>query len=192
MSSWEDPLGDIPPYVKCAQDFALYLSNRSSELSNKDLAQAIWACGRLKICDTDILYSLAVATTTAGIKFNSQEIANILWGLAKADFHKFVPDHGEILSKLSKRTRDQHILDSCSAQEASNILYALAKMNAADEETFSAMTRVIVSQLADATAQTIANALWAHESAHLKPPRAMLDLWAKEKLDITGLYIDHK
>jgi len=45
-------------------------------------------------------------------------------------------------------------------------------------------------QLEDATTQTIANALWAHESVDLVAPGQLFDSWAKEKLDIVGLYSD--
>jgi len=42
----------------------------------------------------------------------------------------------------------------------------------------------LMRQLEDATTQTIANALWAHESVDLVAPGQLFDSWAKEKLDI--------
>ena len=195
MSSWEDPLRDQSasgisnslPYLYSASEMAYYLSMNTNPMSSKDIAQAIWSCGRLKIMNSLILRPLCCAAINVG-NINSHEMANILWGLAKVDFHKD-PNSRELIIVLSKRIRERRIISHCSPQEASNILYALAKMNTADEETFSAMTGVILSQLTNATAQTIANTLWAHECVRIKPPRAMLDLWVKEKLDINGVYI---
>ena len=54
------------------------------------------------------------------------------------------------------------------------------------------MNTVLMRQLETATTQTIANALWAHDNVDLQPPRQLFDSWAKEKLDIVGLYLDNQ
>ena len=84
------------------------------------------------------------------------------------------------------------ILASTTSQEAANVLYALGKMQIRDKETFSCMNSVLMRKLEDATTQTIANALWAHESVNLVAPGQLFDSWAKEKLGIVGLYLDYQ
>lgn len=194
MISWEDPLrekieyGDFnpPPYTDSAKTFASFLIRSSDQLSPKDIAQAIWAIGRLKINDSGIIERMAtIAEMTAEKQlFNSQEIANIIWGLSKVGF-----DNALSIKMFTKQLKNPSILKTCTPQEASNVMYALALMNINDEDTFTLMNNVLMNQLNDATTQTIANALWAHEIVNLQPPQLLFNQWAKEKLEITGLYL---
>ncbi len=120
-------------------------------------------------------------------KFNSQEIANIVWGLSKTDF-----DNEAIISILTKQMQNDEIIKHTTPQEAANVMYALGKMMIRDEETFSCMNEVVMRHLDQATTQTIANALWAHDRVNLTPPQKLFDSWAKQKLDIFGLYLDNR
>ena len=196
MISFEDPLrermefGEVtpPPYVKNAVKFATFLALKCDKMSTKDLSQALWAIGRLQISNPSIVAPLVykaeeIARTE---RFNSQELANVLWALSKVDF-----DDEDCVSSFTKQIRRPSILSSTTSQEAANVLYALGKMQIRDEETFSCMNSVLMRKLEDATTQTIANALWAHESVNLVAPGQLFDSWAREKLDIVGLYSDY-
>lgn len=194
--SWEDTAQEInkygiaktPSYVNNARAYGRFLACFSNKLSSKDIAQAIWALGRLKITDEAIITPLSSAASemVQDGRFNSQEIANILWGLSKTGFK-----NATILQPFTKEIQTSYILDSCSSmntQEAANILYALGKMKIKDEELFSCLSSVLMRQLAEVTPQTIANALWAHEITGLEPPMQLFNRWAMEKLNIAGFY----
>ncbi len=193
MFTWEDPLREkmefgeatIPPYVKNGEKFASYLVLNRDRMSSKDLSQTLWAIGRLQISNDDIVTPLACMAASMAIEkeFNSQELANIIWALSKANFND-----KETICTLTKEIRKPAMLDSLTPQEAANVLYALGKMRIKDKNTFSCMNAVIMRQLEMSTTQTIANALWAHECVQFRPPRQLFDSWAKEKLDIVGLY----
>lgn len=195
MISFEDPLreqmefGEVtpPPYVTSGVRFATYLVSKCDKMSTKDVSQALWAIGRLKITNQSIVSPFVdeAVKMAQKEKFNSQELANIVWALSKAEI-----DDEASVSCFTKQIRRPFILESTSPQEAANVLYALGMMQIKDEETFSCMNSVLMGQLEEATSQTIANALWAHDIVGLVPPRLLFDSWAKEKLDIVGLYLD--
>ena len=164
----------------------IYLHNFIITFTN-NLIQAIWAMGRLKIDDRKVMFPLAMKASQIAWaeNFNSQELANIIWGLSKTDFTDEM-----VISILTKQMRDERITQHSTPQEAANVMYALGKMYVRDEETFSCMNSIVMRNLDQATTQTIANTLWAHDRVNLTPPQQMFDSWAKEKLDIIGLYVD--
>jgi len=196
MITWEDPLrerieyGDVktPPYVKSGERFVNHLVSHCELLSAKDISQTMWAIGRLQIIDDSIISPLAykAAELSQREEFNSQELANIIWALSKTGFKE-----EEIVSVLTTEICKPYVSDHATSQEAANVLYALGRMHIRDEETFSCMNAVLMRQLDKSTTQAIANALWAHDSVDLQPPRLLFDSWAKEKLDIVGLYLDN-
>lgn len=197
MISWEDPLREklefgkvsIPPYVRCAEKFASYLVPLQDRMSAKDVSQIIWSLGRLKIINPSIVYPIARKATQMSQeeRFNSQELANIVWGLSKLEF-----DAPLAISNFTYQLRKPSIMNFTTPQEASNVLYALAKMGVRDEDTFHAMNQVLMRQPENATTQTIANALWAHETVGLLPPKQLFNSWAREKLNIVGLYMEDR
>eukprot|EP00557_Chaetoceros_sp_GSL56_P004048 CAMPEP_0176504732 /NCGR_PEP_ID=MMETSP0200_2-20121128/16100_1 /TAXON_ID=947934 /ORGANISM="Chaetoceros sp., Strain GSL56" /LENGTH=830 /DNA_ID=CAMNT_0017904203 /DNA_START=440 /DNA_END=2932 /DNA_ORIENTATION=- len=197
MVSWEDPLREklefgtvsIPPYVKSAEKFASFLVSLHERMSAKDISQIIWSLGRLKIMNTSIVYPIAnkAAQMAQEECFNSQELANILWGLSKVEYNE-----PHAVSYFTAQLRRASIMNAMTPQEASNVLYALAKMCIKDEHTFNSMNQVLMRQPENATTQTIANALWAHETIGLIPPRQLFNSWAKEKLHIVGLYVENQ
>jgi len=178
-----------PPYAICGKKYATFLVSVRDQMTEKDVAQALWAVGRLKITDMTIVNALAAKAANIALKkqFNSQEIANIIWGLSKTGFNDEI-----IITILAKQMRENNILQQTTPQEAANVMYGLGKMKLRDEKTFSCMNAVVMSHLEDATTQTIANTLWAHDCVNLAPPQQLFDSWAKEKLDIVGLYLDNK
>lgn len=197
MISWEDPLREklefgkvsIPPYVKSAEKFASYLVSLLDRMSAKDISQTIWSLGRLKVKSPSIVYPTAnrAAQMAQDKCFNSQELANILWGLSKLEYNE-----PHVVSHFTDQLRRSSIMHSTTPQEASNVLYALAKMCIRDEDTFFSMNQVLMRQPESATTQTIANALWAHETVGLLPPKQLFNSWAKEKLHIVGLYVENQ
>lgn len=143
--------------------------------------------GKLKISDSKTLFALAMKASSIAVAkgFNSQELANIMWGLSKTDFRDEL-----VVSTLTREMQDENIFQHSTPQEAANVMYALGKMMVRDEEMFACMNNVVMMNLDQATTQTIANALWAHDRVNLTPPQQLFDSWAKEKLDIIGLYLD--
>lgn len=205
MIAWENPLraknGGIgegigvdaeikfPPYIGRAKKIASYLvTTKLDQMKPKDIAQSCWALGHLKINDHKILYPLAqtAAYFARSNVFNSQEIANIVWGLSKTSFR-----NEWLIRTLTRQLRHPEFQEQCTPQEASNILYALAIMNIRDEATFRYMSHVIMMHLSKTTAQTIANSLWAHDRVELEPPPQLLDRWLRERLDVVDLYLDN-
>lgn len=78
----------------------------------------------------------------------------------------------------------------CTAQEASNMLLSLGRLEIRDREAFAALTQILVHRLNEAHAvdsQTIANSLWAYDAVGLEPPPELLSTWAREKLGLTVL-----
>ena len=70
-----------------------------------------------------------------------------------------------------------------TSQEASIIIYALGRMNIRDIDVFRNLTNYVLQyHINTASAQTIANILWAHQTVHIEPPRQLLDSWASLKL----------
>ena len=94
MSSWEILYEinvhlefQVPYHISSDSEMAHYLSMNTNPMSSKDIAKAIWSCGRLKIMNSAILRPFCCAAIKVG-KIDSNEMANILWGLTKLCFHK--------------------------------------------------------------------------------------------------------
>jgi len=160
---------------------------------------------------------------------NAQEIANILWGLSKVDYHPFHPlildtpnylQEQRVISNLTHRMMMPEVLQDCSSQEAATVLYALGRMKVRDNAVFAAMSSVMMQRLTDThpqhhpdehhppeedddddgdgnqrrrgasrvvSAQSIANALWAHQEVGIKPPQSLFDSWAFGMVNVVGL-----
>uniref|UniRef100_A0A7S4J412 RNA-editing substrate-binding complex 6 protein domain-containing protein n=1 Tax=Odontella aurita TaxID=265563 RepID=A0A7S4J412_9STRA len=190
MTVWEDPLQEKmglvktpPPYLDHARKFATFLLSLEDQLTSKDVAQSIWALGRLGIADRDIVRGFAVRATIVSPACNAREIANILWGLSKLGF-----SDRNTIRVMTDRLTNTSALEHCTSQDAACVMYALGKMKIRDPNTFTILSTVIMERLNDASARAIANALWAHEAVNIVPPRAMLNLWANQYLEIVGLH----
>jgi hypothetical protein len=67
-------------------------------------------------------------------------------------------------------------------QEASIVLYALGRRNIRDVQVFRHLTQAILRHhIHTASAQTIANILWAHRTVFIEPPPQLLERWATVK-----------
>ena len=183
---WEDAFmmeeGDSqnPPYLRNAGHIAHILSTRSSELNPTDVAQCIWALGRLRITNARIVCSFAYKAKSLSSQLNSAEVANIVWGLSKLRFND-----QEVLTTLGSRMLANTLKPT--PQEVANVLYGLASMEVKDERLFSELSEIIMAQIDQASAQAVANALWAHKVVHISPPQQLLDSWARQRLGLVSI-----
>lgn len=206
MIAWESPdykyreeEGDDevhkPPYLENAKMIAIELSRRVNEMSPADVTQCIWALGKLEIKvrgDEETEYMKVVSSMANRAKefapqLSAIEISNILWGLGKLKFSK----ESELVSTLTNRLTNVNAEASpllrVSAKTAATTLYALGTLRFCDEEVFNKLSGIILSQIQDASAQAIANALWAYEVVDLEPPNELLNSWAIQRLGLVGV-----
>jgi len=189
MVAWESDASDLeayvaPPYYGNSISLATHLASRSDELSTKDVAQSLWAVGRLQIDESSIVTPLAERAKTLSSELTAQELANILWALSKVNSKDF-----NVIYVLTQRLCvDDDLVPS--PQEAASILYALGRMDIRHEEVFSKLSTILMEQIDRTSALTVANVLWAHRTVHIAPPQTLLDSWAKQKLGIVAVH-DH-
>ena len=194
---------DNPPYFDHAYKIAMILSSRLQQrhnddddddqfymLSSVDITQCIWALGRLGVDDPHVVAAFVGRARKSIDAFNAVEISNILWGLAKIGYISAGDDDDsafvQFVSSLSQRlASDQNL--NVTPKLASTALYAMGKLQLRDEEIFNNLSQIIISQIESTSAQAVANALWAHKRVQLRPPKEMLNLWAIQKLGLTGL-----
>ncbi|KAL3766550.1 hypothetical protein ACHAW5_000785 [Stephanodiscus triporus] len=170
----------VPPYVKSAHKFVHFLIKNRDQVSPKQISQSIWAIGRLRLSDRFLIDEMGRIALSLHASLNAREIANIIWGLSKVNY-----DNPEVISNIVRRIISPHITKECTAQEASMILFALGKLRICEEEAlvlFASLSMVLKRQLIDATSQSIANALWAHEVLGIAPPPELLSTWAQDRL----------
>ena len=182
MMAWEsDQNGELesePPYFKAAREYAAFLASLATQLTARDVSQAIWASGRLGIADFKIVCAFAYRARQVAPNCTSQEVATILWGLSKVGY-----DDRAVILAFTNRLKDLHP----TSQEGATVLYALGRMDIRDDIVFSSMSNVMMEQLETASAQAVANALWAHRAVHIAPPQELLDSWAIQKLGLDGV-----
>ena len=167
-----------PPYLEAAKKYATFLASRAAKLTAKDVSQALWATGRLRIDNVKVVCAFAYRARQVASDCTSQEVANVLWGLSRVGF-----DDRAVVSVLTNRMSELYP----SAQEAATVLYALGRMEIKDEQVFSSMSDVMMKQLETASAQAIANALWAYRTVHIAPPRELMDSWVIQKLGLDSV-----
>jgi hypothetical protein len=188
MVAWErledeEEGGEIqrPPYLENAERIATELSLRTAEMSSIDVTQCIWALGRLEIRDESLVCAFASRAKELVPVMNSVESSNVLWGLAKV---RFKSRDSELVGALTDRLTSESL--KVSPQEAASALYALGRLRFQDEQVYDRLSRIMINQINDASAQGIANALWAYRAVHLQPPKELLNLWATQKLGLVS------
>ena len=174
----EDIEMEDPPYLKNALNIAKELSSRAEELSPTDVAQIVWGIGRLEIQDDELVSVFANRAIDICSSMNSAEISNVLWGIAKVQFRD-----GKLIGSLSDRLTADDILIS-SPREAASILFSLGKLRWKDEPVFRKLSKIMISQIRDVNAQSVANTLWAFRAVRMRPPRELLDTWAITRLGL--------
>lgn len=188
--SYLNTQSQAPPYLPAAEEFAAFLSQRQHEMTSKDVAQTIWALGRLDSVQNPHDYGTSVtvdvflsrATKLAPQISASADIAMILWGMSQTGWR----DCDSSVQAFTDRLLDLHNSPSekVSPQEAAGVMLALGRMHIVNEEVFEVLSNDILDQLDTASAQAIANALWAYRALHMSPPRKLLDRWAIERLGL--------
>jgi len=186
MMAWEiepdeEEDGSPHPYLSSATAMAAFLAARADELNTKDVTQAMWAIGRLRIEDPSIVAPLAKQAKAVSKELTAQEIANLFWALSKVKSQEF----GLIYVLMRRISCDDSL--GLMPQEAANILYALGRLNIRDDEFFKLLSNIILERIELASAQSIANVLWAHRAVHITPPQMLLDSWAIEKLGLVAV-----
>ena len=115
---------------------------------------------------------------------NAVEISNILWGLSKTRYGA-----GALVDRLASRISDGSV--EVTAKEAATALYALGRMRVADEEVFASLSKIMIDNIDETSAQGIANTLWAYRNVSLRPPPQLLNLWALQKLGLVSFETNH-
>ena len=171
----EDELLLQQPYKASAVTMARFLADNVNSMSTKDVAQALWALGRLQIDETDIVSPLAERAKSLVTELKEQELSNILWALSKVK-----SKDSSVLCELTRRLTSDGSL-SLSPQDAATILYALGRLNIRDVAIFESLSDILMDHLESTSALAIANVLWAHRAVHIAPPQKLLDGWATKK-----------
>jgi hypothetical protein len=185
-----DETYELPPYATSATQLVTFLSHHSDQLSSKDVAQTLWAMSRLGMNDIDIWTPILNRVREVAPDLTNQERANLLWALRKMPI-----TDSKVIFALTRPFALASFADTSVSsqaikpQEASNILYALGHLNIRDVDVFRYLTHVILLQVDSASAQSVANVLWAHRAVHIEPPRQLLENWASRRLP--GLVFAH-
>ena len=174
----EDSEMEDPPYLENALKIAEELSRRAEELSPSDVAQIFWGIGRLEIEDDELVSVFANRTIEISSSMNSVEVSNVLWGIAKVQFRD-----GKLVGSLSDRLAADDIIIS-SPQVASSILFSLGRLQWKDETVYQKLTEIMIDQIQDVNAQSVANTLWAFSVVRLRPPQELLNTWALTRLGL--------
>jgi hypothetical protein len=169
-----------PPYLQNAKHLATVLSTRMKELTPMDVTQCMWAVGRLRITDARLVCAFAYRAKQLTPELNSAEVAQIVWAFSRVNF-----DDEEVVQAFTSRMTSDSLQPT--PHEAATVLYALGILQHKDERAFSLLSNKILEQIESASAQSIANTLWAHRAVHITPPQQLLDSWATNKLGIVGI-----
>ena len=169
------------PYMTSAQTIAIALCHRAEELSPVDVTQCIWAMGRLvgTTADEYVMSCFADRAMDLVVDMNAVEISNILWGLSKTRYGA-----GALVDRLAGRISDGSV--EVKPKEAATALYALGRMRVAEEEVFESLSKIMIENIDETSAQGIANTLWAYRNVNLRPPPQLLNLWALQKLGLVS------
>ena len=152
---------------------------RVDSLNAKDTSQVIYALGVLDYNEEENVCVIAQHAKKHCMDFQGQEIANVIWGLGKVGGKSY---YDVVFNLIRRVEKDDSLI--LSPQESSNILYALGRLDLRDEAVFTKLCNSILDQIESASAQSVANVLWASRAVHFKPPQKLLDTWATEKLGL--------
>jgi hypothetical protein len=204
-----------PPYFKSVIRMISHVISTADELSVQDITQTLWAMSHFNLFARDSfdgdeenvdinIEPLLLQVLTLTTAFNTYERATLLWTFSRMPV--LSPTLARIIFLITRPfaqpcNAEQH-LEIDEPQAASIILYSLGRLNICDIEVFRYLTNYVLDyQIDTASAQTIANILWAHRSVHIEPPQQLLESWAMLKLPDLNIvkssdsgmvpYIDH-
>lgn len=176
----EDAVLNQPPYLNDVYKMLTVLIKKKEQMTPKHVAETIWAVGRLKISDRYLLEEMGGIASNIALSCNARQIANIVWGFSKVDY----ADDPQLISTLVRVVTSSDLSQQCTSQEASNMIYALGRLNIREEDLFAGLSLILKSQIHNANSQAIANALWGHEVVGFEPPSELLSVWARDTLRI--------
>jgi hypothetical protein len=178
----------VPTYLMTTDLFKQSLVDRRLDSLNvKDTAQVLYALGLLGYHDDEDIAMIAQLAKKQCMEFSGQELANVLWALGKI---KATQSYDVVHSLIRRVEMDDNLV--LSSQEASNILYALGRLDLRDEAVFTKLCDVILDQIESASAQSVANVLWASRAVYFKPPQRLLDTWAIKRIGLVSVELDDK
>jgi hypothetical protein len=173
-----------PPYYPSFVLLVQTAAQQAEEMTAPDVTQTLWALARCGGLDDNnaVLEPLLRRAQALSHHLNSSERACILWSICKLQISS--PRGAEIVFTLTRPLADPAAaLQLDQPQEASIVLYALGRMNIRDVQVFRHLTQAILRHhIHTASAQTIANILWAHRTVFIEPPPQLLERWATVKL----------
>jgi hypothetical protein len=161
--------GGPPPYWRNVLSLATEVVNRKDALTSKDTAQVLYSLGLLELTDDEVVSPLSKRASEQWEQFTGQELANILWGMSKVKSKSF----DSIFVLLRRIETDDSLC--LTPQEASNILYALGHLDIRHEAVFTKLCNLVLDQIDSASAQTVANVLWASRAVFFRPPQRLLE-----------------
>ena len=174
-----------PPYFPRFVQLVRITVQQAEQLTAPDVTQTLWAMARCGDIDNEgsrLLEPLLSRAQALSNHLNSSELACILWSICKLPISS--PRDAELVYSLTRPLANPSTaLKLGQPQEASIVLYALGRMNIRDVQVFHHLTQSILHHhIHTASAQTIANILWAHRTVFIDPPPQLLERWATLKL----------
>lgn len=166
-----------PPYLEDALSIMKELSSRAEDLSPADVAQTIWAMGRLEIQDDKLMSIFANRVVNICSSMNSVEVSNVLWGIVRVGYND-----RELIRSLSDRLTTNDI--RISPRVAASVLFSMGKLTWKDEHLFHKLSMIMIDQIQDVNAQSIANTLWAFQAIRIRAPSELLNIWAITRLGL--------
>jgi hypothetical protein len=178
-----------PPYYNGFISMVSYVIRNADVLSVQDVTQTVWAISRFNLFAQDAVEikfePLLHQVQTLSCQFNAHERAILLWSFSR------MPVMSPMLARIiflltrpfAQQSNSKQQLAIDHPQIASIILYSLGRMNIRDSDVFHYLTSYVLKhQIDTASAQTIANILWAHRTVHIEPPQQLLESWMILKL----------
>ena len=179
------------PYINGFLVMVTHVIRHAEKLSTQDVTQTLWAISRFNLFPhKTVKYDITIEpilhqVQTLAKQLNADERATLLWTFSR------IPAISPLLAKtIFLLTRPfalplaaEQCTDIVHPEVASIVLYSLGRMNIRDTEVFTYLTNYVLKyQIDTASAQTIANILWAHRSVHIEPPQELLENWTMSKL----------
>jgi hypothetical protein len=201
-----------PPYLADSILLADHLAHHSEELSTHDVTQAIWALGHLlspsspprqaagrgfdQASATVLVGTLARRAKALNERLSHREVANILWGMARAGSKDY-----DVVYALTRRfatatppaaagdarALGPSSLSGMSSQECALVLQAMARLDVRDAAVFRSVSGCMLRQVEATEARSIAAALAAHRDVHLPPPPGLIERWAALRLGLPAV-----
>lgn len=161
-----------------------FTKSNLSKATTKQLAQALWACGKMFAFEDPLRtnhhppYMNAALEIASNLSMRPNEmspkdIAQSLWSLAKLKLHA-----PAIVEPFLLTVKRRHLYNEFTSQEISNIVWALSKMEEEDCEFVKLLANTLLSGKisSQVKAQEAANMLYALAKLRIEDEKLYLDL----------------